>query len=99
MQCSSTTSGTPATTFTSTFLNLRMGGLVIDPNVPPNRTIALPNPGGGLILVIINERTTASDSNDTEGTINAVHAYVLDDSAVLNAELIVASAHCDAHKA
>src|SRR5206468_1429164 len=67
--CSSSTSATPTTTFTPNLVNLRVGTAVIDPTVPPNTTIAIPS-GGDILLVIINEQTTASDANDTEGTIN-----------------------------
>ena len=78
-------------------MNLKVGSVVIDPTVPPNTTLAIPS-GGDILLVIINEQTTASDANDTEGTINAVHVYVLKGNGVVSAELIVSSAHCDAHK-
>ena len=43
-------------------------------------------------------RITGTVNNRLEGTINAVHVYVLKGNGVVSAELIVSSAHCDAHK-
>jgi hypothetical protein len=66
--------------------------------IKPNTTIAVPSPGGGLILVILNEQTSSGDgTRNTSGTINAIHVFVLDSNGLLHAEVIVASAHSDAH--
>ncbi|MGH9226966.1 MAG: beta strand repeat-containing protein [Acidimicrobiales bacterium] len=99
VQSSSTSNGTTAsTTFTTTFLNVKVGTLTLGAVVPPNTTIAVPS-GGGIILVILNEQIRGGNgTKDTEGTINAVHAYILNSSNVVTAELIVASAHSDAHR-
>ncbi len=48
--------------------------------------------------MILNEQIENSDdSHNTEGTINAIHVYVLKNSA-LQSEVILGSAHSDAHK-
>ncbi len=86
------------TEFTAEFVNLRVGGILIDPDVPANTVINLPNPGGGIISVTINEQVENGDGTDnTTGTINAIHVRVLTGTA-LETEVIVASAHSDAHR-
>ena len=100
---SSTSNGTTAsTTFTTTFANVRVqlpGVLVnLGANVAPNTTFAIPS-GGGTILLILNEQIKGGNgTKDTEGTVNAIHAYILNGSNVVTAEVIVASAHSDAHR-
>ena len=97
---SSTANGTTASTaFSATFVNLVIAGTPIALPVAPNTTIAIPQPGGDVVLVILNEQILGGNGvHDTDGTINAVHVYVLKASGVVEAEVIVAHAHSDAHK-
>ena len=101
VSCASETDGDADTTFGFTFANLTINGTdVIDitgAEIAPNTTIAIPDPSGDLILLVLNEQTESSMGGDTDGTINAIHLYVLKDSGVVELEVIVASAHCDAH--
>jgi hypothetical protein len=100
VQSSSSANGTTAgTTFEVKFLNLVIGGNAVPiPNPPPNTTIAIPQPNGELLFVVLNEQVVNTDGkNNTEGTVNAIHAYLFKDSGALEAEVIVASAHSDAH--
>jgi hypothetical protein len=92
----STTNGTPATTFGFTFLNLAVGGNPIPGPVAPNTVIALPQSDGSILLVILNEQIRPSADATTSGTINAVHVYVLKDGQLLEVEVIVASASSEA---
>jgi uncharacterized repeat protein (TIGR01451 family) len=83
------------------FVNLSVNGQSIvginGGTIKPNTTIAIPQPDGSLILVILNEQIIGgNNTKDTEGTINAIHVYVLRGAAI-SAEVIVASAHSDAH--
>ncbi len=67
-------------------------------DVSPNTAITVTFPGGGYAVVILNERMLNSNgTSDTEGTINAIHAFVFSPGGLLQAEVIVASAHSDAH--
>jgi uncharacterized repeat protein (TIGR01451 family) len=84
------------------FVNLAVNGTSIvginGGTIKPNTTIAIPEPDGSLVLVILNEQLTSSDgSKNTEGTVNAIHVWVLQNSGIVSAEVIVASAHSDAH--
>lgn len=99
VQSSSAADGTNAgTTFKTTFLDLVVAGKSIGGTPDPNTTIAIPRPDGELLLVVLNEQVTNSNgTTDTEGTVNAIHAYVFNNSGVLEGEVIVASAHSDAH--
>ena len=83
------------------FVNLSINGQSIvginGGTITPNTVIAIPQPDGSLIEIILNEQITAGDgTHNTEGTINAIHVYVLKNQAI-SAEVIVASAHSDAH--
>lgn len=99
VRSTSAANGTTAgTTFQFTFVNLKVGTLTVAANVAPNTTFIVPLPGGGSAIVIINERVVNSNgTSDTEGTINAIHAFVRSPGGLLTAEVIVASAHSDAH--
>ena len=82
-------------------MNLAVNGMSIvgidGGTITPNRTIAIPQPDGSIVLVILNEQILGGNgTKDTEGTINAIHVYVLKNQAI-SAEVIVASAHSDAH--
>jgi hypothetical protein len=84
------------------FVNLAVNGKSIvginGGTIKPNTTIAIPRPDGSIVLVILNEQILGGNgTKDTEGTINAIHVYVLNNSGVISAEVIVASAHSDAH--
>ncbi len=95
----STANGTNASsTLGATFLDLRVGGQGFDLPVPPNTTLAIPQPGGDLALVILNEQITNSDgTKNTEGTVNAVRIRLLSSTGVLTTEVIAVSAHSAAH--
>ncbi|HJR24127.1 MAG TPA: choice-of-anchor P family protein, partial [Acidimicrobiales bacterium] len=88
--------GDPDTTFTSKFVNLVIGGTLIDPNVPPNTTLAIPAPGGGILLVIINEQVESGDDFNTFGQINALHVFVLK-GGLIEVEAIVGHAASGTH--
>jgi hypothetical protein len=72
---------------------LSINGTVIDPlKLPPNSTFSIP----GLATVIVNEQIAEAGSNhttDTGLTVNILHVKVLP----LGADIIVSSAHTDAH--
>jgi hypothetical protein len=99
VKSTSTADGTTAgTTFDVTFLDLVVNGNPIGGTPDPNTTIAIPQPDGDLVLVVLNEQTSNSNgTTDTEGTVNAIHAFVFNNSGALEGEVIVASAHSDAH--
>lgn len=86
------------TNLSLTFVNLRVGGLVVDLPVAPNTTITLPQPDGSLVTVVLNEQhvVTSPDGKNTWGEVNAVHVYVLRATA-LATEVIVGSARSEAH--
>ncbi|MGQ0678380.1 MAG: choice-of-anchor P family protein [Actinomycetota bacterium] len=89
---------TAGTQFAATFVNLKVGSTTVSANVAPNSVISLSLPGGGFLVVIINERTVGGNgTTDTEGTINAIHAFAFTPGGLLESEVIVASAHSDAH--
>ncbi|MGH3715409.1 MAG: choice-of-anchor P family protein [Micromonosporaceae bacterium] len=99
VRSTSSADGTTAgTTFGVTFLNLVVNGNPIAASPPPNTTIAIPQPGGELVLIVLNEQVVNTNgTTDTDGTVNAIHAYVFNNSGALEGEVIVASAHSDAH--
>ncbi|MDQ4089253.1 MAG: hypothetical protein M3163_02955 [Actinomycetota bacterium] len=89
---------TAGTTLQATFVDLKVGGATVDVNVKPNSAMYVSLQGGGYVFVILNEQVVNSNgTSDTEGTINAVHAFVYTSGGLLEAEVIVASAHSDAH--
>lgn len=95
---SSANGTTAATTFDFTFLELKVDGVTVTGTVAPNTTIAVPLPGGGFARVVLNERVVNSNgTTDTEGTINAVHVVVFGPGGLVQEDVIVASAHSDAH--
>jgi uncharacterized repeat protein (TIGR01451 family) len=101
VQATSNANGSTAgTTFATTFLNLTVGGTPINAPVAPNTTLIELLPGTGeIVRIVLNEQILNGDgTNNTSGTVNAIHAWVLKDSGVVEAEVIVASAHSDAHK-
>jgi|GEM_PF-5728456 len=85
-----TASSSPAST---SLLTLSIGGLVINPaSLKPNTTFGIP----GLATVIVNEQIPEVGSNgtgDTGLTVNLLHVRL----AVGGADIIVSSAHSDAH--
>jgi uncharacterized repeat protein (TIGR01451 family) len=85
------------------FVNLAVNGTSIvginGGTVTPNTTIAIPQPNGSLVLVILNEQIRSGNgTTDTSGTVNAIHVWVLNNSGIVTVEVIVASAHSDAHQ-
>ena len=99
VRATSSANGTTAgTTFQSTFVGLTVGGKPINVAVAPNTVIVVQLGGGSSVHVILNERiVNTNGGTDTAGTINAVHAYVYSAFGQLQSEVIVASAHSDAH--
>jgi uncharacterized repeat protein (TIGR01451 family) len=101
--CANGTCPTGCVTSSPCFVNLAVGGQTIvganGGTVPPNTVIAIPQPDGSLVEVILNEqvRDNSTTSGNTSGDINAIHVYVLKGNGVLSAEVIVAHAHSDAH--
>ena len=88
---------TAGTTFAVTFANLKVGTVNVVAQPAPNTTISIPS-GGGLVRVVLNEQVVNSNgTTDTEGTVNAIHVYVFNGSGLFSGEVIVASAHSDAH--
>jgi hypothetical protein len=98
---STTTASTATTTFTRTFANLRINGSTLaDVDISPNTVITVDLGALGKAIIILDERLVAGDGiKHTEGTINAIHVYVVALSGAVTAEVIVASAHSDAHHA
>jgi hypothetical protein len=96
---STTTATTASTTFARTFVNLKiMGTTIADVNISPNTVITVDLGAVGKAVIILDERIVAGNgTKDTEGTINAIHVYVVALSGLVTAEVIVASAHSDAH--
>lgn len=99
VKATSAANGTTAgTTLTMTFVNLRVAGTTITGTVAPNTVIVVSLGGGNLLSVTLNEQTTATTGGtDTEGTINAVHARLFLAGGLLAGDVVVASAHSDAH--
>lgn len=89
---------TAATTFGATFVDLKVGGVAVSADVSPNTTIFVSLGAGTYASVVLNERMSAGNgTTDTEGTINAVHVRVFALSGLLTGEVIISSAHSDAH--
>jgi uncharacterized repeat protein (TIGR01451 family) len=99
VRSTSTTSASSAqTTFGSTLANLRVLGQPVSASTGPNTTLLVSLPAGGRALVVIDERIVGGNgTTDTEGTINAVHVYLLSPLGLVTGEVIVGSAHSDAH--
>lgn len=94
---SDATASTGTTSFTANFVNLRINGTPVNPTPGPNTVIALPPmPDGRIVIIVLNEREESEGPGHTAGTINAVHVLVFRNTA-LETEVIVASAHSDAH--
>jgi uncharacterized repeat protein (TIGR01451 family) len=92
----SETDGGPTTTFGFTFVNLVVDGHSVTGDVSPNTSFTF-NVDGNTVTVILNEQSSASGATSTEGTISAIHVIVRNAAAETIGELIVASAHSDAH--
>ncbi|QSR26924.1 hypothetical protein CFH99_14935 [Nocardioides aromaticivorans] len=99
VKATSTADGTTAgTVLTANFVNLRVGGLTINGTVSPNFTIDVPY-GGGIAHVVLNEQVvnTPAGGKDTAGTVNAVHVRLFSAVGLLTTDIVVVSAHSDAH--
>ena len=93
---SASEAGTAATgtTFDATFVDLVVGGNPIAGTPEPNTTIAIPQPDGSLLLVVLNEQLRSTNGTvESQGTVNAIHAYLFRATGALQGELIIASAH------
>lgn len=101
VQASSSANGTTAgTTFKTRFVDLRVGGkvIVVDGDVAPNSHIVVDLGSLGYVLVILNEQSVhTTGGTDTAGTVNAVHVYAYTLHGLFTGEVILASAHSDAH--
>ena len=90
--------GNPASTsVNTTFVNLHLAGVAVTVAIGPNSTIRVPFNGGVVDLILNQQSTSGNGTTDTSGTVNALHLYVLNGSGLVTLEVIVASAHCDAH--
>ena len=98
VQATSAANGTTASTnFAVKLANLKIGATTVDTNPSPNTQFVVPLGGNTLVSVIVNEQVkSGNNSTDTAGTVNALHARVFVGN-VLTGEVIVASAHSDAH--
>lgn len=95
----STANGTTASTaLSANFVNLKVGTLTINGQVTPNFTIDLLY-GGGIAHIVLNEQVTNTPAGgkDTSGTVNAVHVRLFSAVGLLTTDVIVVSAHSDAH--
>jgi len=101
VQSNSTTTATTATSSVATTIaNLKILGLPVNVTITPNTVIAVVLPGGSLLVVTIDERIFGGDGvNNTEATVHALHVQVFGLDGLITADVIVASAHSDAHKA
>jgi hypothetical protein len=98
VKCASSANGTNAgTTFETDFLNLKVGKHVIERNPAPNRHLIVPLPGGYASVIINEQVVNGNGTTDTDGTVNALHIRVYTLHGLLEGEIIIASAHCDAH--
>lgn len=101
VKATSAANGTTAGTgFATRFVDLRVNGkvIVVDGDVDVNTHIVVDLGSLGYVSVILNERTANTHGGtDTEGTVNAIHARAYTVKGLLTAEVIVASAHSDAH--
>jgi hypothetical protein len=101
VKASSAANGTVAgTSFATKFVDLRVGGklIVVEGDVAPNSYLVVDLGHLGYVSVVLNEQTTSTTGGtDTEGTVNAIHARVYALGGLLTGEVIVASAHSDAH--
>jgi hypothetical protein len=100
VSCQSFASGGDAdTTFSSTLVDVTINGQPIIVDQPPNSTTTIPLPDGHVVTVILNEQIeNSSNGMDTDGEVNAIHVFVKDSNGDTQGEVIVAHAHCDAHK-
>jgi hypothetical protein len=74
-----------------------VGGIAITVAVAPNTTIAIPY-NGGIVDLVLNQQVRAGNGiSNAAGTVNALHLSVLNGSGLLTLEVVVASAHFDAH--
>ena len=89
--------GVAGTVLGTTFVNLRIGGVLINANVTPNSYIAVPYNGSVVDLVLNEQAKSGNGTTDTAGTVDALHLYVLNGSGLVTLEAVIASAHCDAH--
>lgn len=89
---------TAGTTFATNFVDLKVAGIAVNAQVAPN-TVIIVNLGAlGYLSVTLNEQiTSTTGGTDTEGTVNAIHARLFLASGLLAGDVIVASAHSDAH--
>lgn len=101
VKASSSANGMVAgTSFATRFVDLRVGGktIVVDGDVAPNTYLVVDLGHLGYVSVVLNEQMSSSTGGtDTEGTVNAVHARVYTLGGLLTGEVIIASAHSDAH--
>lgn len=89
---------TANTTFATTFVNLKVAGITVNAAVAPNTVIIVNLGAAGFLSVTLNEQIkSTTGGTDTEGTVNAIHARLFLLSGILAGDVVVASAHSDAH--
>jgi len=99
MRAASTASGgTAATDLTALFLNLVVNGTAYSAPLP-NQVINIPQADGSLVHIVLNEQIRdGNGTTDTAGTVNAIHVQVFNAVRALTTDVVVASAHSDAHQ-
>lgn len=97
---SSATGAAASTTFTSTFTNLKIGDTFFAGNVSfaPNTVLWVDLGAVGFVKVTLNEQIVGGNgTTDTQGDIRAIHARVYAVGGLFMGDVIVSSAHSDAH--
>jgi uncharacterized repeat protein (TIGR01451 family) len=88
--------GSASTSLSAIFLNLRVNGTGYSAPLP-NQVINIPM-GGEIVHLVLNEQfLIGNGTTDTEGTVNAIHLQVFNAVGALKTDVVVASAHSDAH--
>jgi hypothetical protein len=78
-------------------VDLRIAGLPVSNTPAPNTVHMVDLPGVLKVEIRLNEQTLEPGSLSTAGTVNAIHVLVYSGSGDVIAEIVVASAHSDAH--
>jgi len=88
--------GSASTSLSAIFLNLKVNGTGYAAPLP-NQVINIPM-GGEIAHLVLNEQfLIGNGTTDTEGTVNAIHLQVFNAVGALKTDVVVTSAHSDAH--
>jgi len=88
--------GSASTALSAIFLNLKVNGTGYTAPLP-NQVINIPM-GGEIVHLVLNEQAQVGNgTTDTSGTVNAIHLQVFNSVGALKTDVVVASAHSDAH--